>query len=486
MKLSFFGASRQVTGSCYLLELDNDFRILIDCGSDLMKGGTRPAEGLETEPWMPKEPWFAFDASLINMVILTHAHIDHSGELPNLVRMGFEGQIVCTAPTFELSKLLLMDSASLNRRKLNRYTSDHKKKGSGRHTQPPGTPIPEGLYLEKSVEDTYDNFVTVQPKVRHKVTQGVYLTLIPAGHLLGAVSVMLEVETPNGFVKIGFSGDLGRKNYPLLEDPYPFPEVDYLICETTYGSRGHRDKGDPVDILEDIIRTACIERTGPLVIPAFSVGRSQALFYILNKLYMQRDIPPIKVFADSPLALSSTRVYQKYYNWLNSEAKEFAARKEDLFDFENLTYVEDAKESKSIKDYRGPHIIVSSSGMVSGGRVEYHVKNNIGNSEATILMVGFAAEGTLGHDLLHHKGILEFKGKEMKVTAQVKSTDIFSGHGDQTDLLEFVGYQKPEKLKGTFLVHGEPDSMVAFAGELQKRGYQNVVAPIKGQTFELV
>jgi len=481
MQLTFWGAARQVTGSTYLLELADGFKILVDCGADFTRdayNGKNP-----TVLYRGNSSILPFDPTEINLVILTHAHLDHSGHIPLLIREGYEGQVLCTPPTFDLCKLLLMDSARLHRRKYNSLVGTHKKQ-----TKVPRellNSLMAGMFLEHHVEESFDRFVTIQYKQRFKIKKGVHLTFIQTGHLLGAANVLLEIEEDGVWKKIGFSGDIGRYNYPLLQDPDPFPEVDYLICESTYGARYHDDEGDPADHLEKVIQETCVDRPGRLVIPAFSIGRTQAILYTLNRLYTERGFAPVKVFADSPLAVLSTRVYEKFHKYLNKDAVDFYEENEALFDFESLHIIESAKESNELKNHFEPCIIISSSGMISGGRVEQHVKNNIGNPYATILMIGYAADGTIGRELLDGAKVLKFNNLELPVAADIRRTDIFSGHGDLDDLVQFVQQQNPEKVKKVFLVHGDFPSMVSFQATLQMVGYQNVETPAKGEMFEL-
>lgn len=475
MKLTFCGAAQQVTGSMYLLEVD-DYRILIDCGADF---------DLEEKDklllYQRQKSVFPFDASLINIVLLTHAHIDHSGNIPNLYKEGFEGQVICTEPTLDLTALLLKDAANLHLRRINQVQGTGKKK---KNKKPTRELLPD-LYLEKQVREALDNFVGVAYNKRYKIADHVSVTFIPSGHLLGAAHIYLEIWENGEKRTMCFSGDIGRKDYPLLNDPEQIPDVDYLICETTYGNRVHEDHQSPQEALGRIIKETCVDIPGRLIIPSFSVGRTQALLFTLNQLYEQGLLPPLKVFSDSPLAQASTRVYQRYHRLLNKEAKDFQRETDSLFDFENLVYLESNDASRALSNYHEPCIIISSSGMVQGGRVEYHVAANISNPYSTILMVGYAPESTMGHRLLNGQSSIAINGKVLPVRAKTKKIDTFSGHGDQYDLIEFVTTQSPTKLKKLFLVHGELASMEEFKSILDNKGYHQIEIPSKGQTFEL-
>lgn len=472
MKLTFFGAARKVTGSKFLLELEDEFKILIDCGTDLDRSDLLN----DTDNY----GCFPFDASLINLVILTHAHIDHSGQIPNLFIEGFEGQVLCTSPTLELADLLLHDSANLNANKLK---SIDKSKNFSKKKRSIAT---KGLYFSRHVKEALENFVPIQFNHRFKFKDGGYVSFIPAGHLLGAAHIVLEIVENGKTKKICFSGDIGRKNYPLLTDPQTIPQVDYLITESTYGNRVHLNDEESKGMLESIINETCIERPGRLIIPSFSVGRTQSILYVLNRLYANSQLKPVKVFTDSPLAKASSKVYDKYTKLLNKEARDFKEENDMLFDFENLVYLDSEKSSREVSNHNEACIIISSSGMIQGGRVEYHVQQNIENPYATILMIGYATEGTIGHKLISGEiKELKISGQKKEVRAAIKKIDVFSGHGDLNDLINFVGSQDKNTLKKIFLVHGELESMNNFKAKLEDKGFENIEIPEFKQTFEL-
>jgi metallo-beta-lactamase family protein len=471
MKLSFFGAVRQVTGSMFLLELEDDYRILVDCGTDLEPKSREVKE--EDDFGM-----FPFEASMVNLVVLTHAHIDHSGQIPNLYQEGFEGQVLCTPATKDLAEILLYDAASLNQRKLK---SIQKSKNYSKKRRSLST---ANLYLNRQVEEAIDNFVPIEHHRRFKITDSCSITFIPAGHLLGASHVVFEVNE-NGKIKtICFSGDIGRKNYPLICDPEPIPQVDFLICESTYGMRFHEDRQEPKDLLKAIIKECCIDIPGRLIIPTFSVGRTQALLYTLNRIYEEDEIEPIQVFTDSPLGKASTKVHEKYTHLLNPKAKAFKKEHDMLFDFENMHYVSSTKESEAISSHSEACIIISSSGMIQGGRIEHHVATNLENPYACLLFIGYATEGSLGHKLRNQElKQLNIRGTKKDILLKIRSTDVFSGHGDLGDLINFVKSQDAASLQKVFLVHGELASMINFKEELAKENYNNVEIPEKNQTF---
>jgi len=462
MKLTVWGAAQQVTGSMHLLQT-TDYTILVDCGLDYEKG-----------TYQEENQYFPFDPSSIDLVILTHAHIDHSGNLPTLVRMGFEGQILCTPPTADLCELLLLDSVNI-------FISKQNKRSKGRRGSHSG---PKPLYLQKHVMDTMDRMVTVGFHKDFQVTDHIKLQFIPVGHLLGAAAVVLTITENGTQKKIAFTGDIGRSNYPVLRDPEPIPHVDYLVSESTYGGRFHTTETTLQEKLIETINETCIKFPGRLIIPAFSIGRTQALVYSLNKIFSKGLLPPVKIFVDSPLASFATDIYRKHHDLLNEESQEFYRSQGDQFEFEELTYVHDKKESLSVSNYHEPCIIISSAGMLEGGRIQDHLYYNIQNYYCTILFIGYCAKGTLGDRLLRGDPIIRLRNRDLMVYATVKQTDLLSGHGDHKDLVEMVSHQNPGQLKSVFLVHGESSRMKSLDKSLSEAGYE-VIIPEKGESYEL-
>lgn len=460
MKLTIWGAAQQVTGSMHLLQLEG-YNILIDCGLDYEKG-----------TYQEENQYFPFDPATIDVVLLTHAHIDHSGNLPTLLRMGYEGQILCTAPTADLTAILLHDSVNLFLGK--------QKKGRGRK----GKSGPQPLYLQKHVMETVDRFVPIAFNKSFKIKGDIEVTFIPIGHLLGAAAIVLQVTENGATKKIAFTGDIGRKNYPVLTDPQPIPQVDYLVCESTYGGRLHsKGKGLQETLMETITET-CIKSPGRLIIPAFSIGRTQSLVFALNQIFSKGLLPPVQIFVDSPLANYATNVYRKHHHLVSEEAKEFYQKKGDEFEFDNLSYVQNLKESVDASNYLEPCIIISSAGMLEGGRIQDHLYYNIQNYYCTILFIGYCAKGTLGDRLLRGDPIVRLRNRDLMVYAAIKKTDLLSGHGDHQDLVQTVQQQRQELLKKVILVHGEPQSMHALADSLTVEGY-DVAIPIKGEELIL-
>lgn len=462
MKLTIWGAAQQVTGSMHLLQLEN-YNILIDCGLDY-----------ERDTYLDENEQFPFLPSEIDVVILTHAHIDHSGNLPTLVRLGFEGQILCTPPTADLTELLLLDSVNI-------FLNKQKKSRRGKRGKAAG---PKPLYLQKHVMETVDRFVTVGFNRPFRLNGEATITFVPVGHLLGAAAAVLTVTEHGQQRTIAFSGDVGRKNYPVLKDPETLPAADYLVCESTYGGRYHNSTRTIEEVLTETVNEACIKSPGRLIIPAFSVGRTQALVYSLNRIFSKGLLPRIRVFVDSPMATYATAIFRKHHNLLNDEAQEFYRKEGDEFEFENLIYTGSMDESKAISNYFEPCIIISSAGMLEGGRIQDHIYHNIQNYYATILFIGYCAKGTLGHRLLRGDPIVNLRNRELSVYATIKQTDLFSGHTDHNGLVGFVKQQDSSKLKKVFLVHGETASMHDLQLTLLAEHYDAVLAE-KGRVYEL-
>ncbi|MET4081076.1 metallo-beta-lactamase family protein [Pedobacter sp. UYP30] len=460
MKLTFWGAAQQVTGSMHLLEIDN-YKILIDCGLDY-----------EKESYQEDNLEFPFNPASINLVILTHAHIDHSGNLPTLLRAGFTGQILCTPPTADLSALLLFDSVNIFLRKAQRTPRTKRGKFSG----------PKPLYLQKDVMETLDRMVTINFNQTFRISGDISLTFVPVGHLLGAAAAVLTVNEHGKEKKIAFTGDIGRDNYPVLVNPEPLPEVDYLVCESTYGGRYHTTELTLEQRLIKEIEEACIKTPGRLIIPAFSIGRTQSLVFALNQIFAKNLLPPIQVFVDSPMAIQATSVYRKHHKFVNQEAKDFYQTKGDEFEFEHLAYVQTMKESKDVSNYLDPCIIISSAGMLEGGRIQDHLYYNIQNYYCTLLFIGYCAKGTLGNKLLRGDSIVRVKDRELMVYATIRKTDLLSGHGDHNDLLKKI--RETGKPKQVFLVHGEVKCLESLSAALRKENF-DVVIPTRGGCFDL-
>jgi len=460
MNLTIWGAAQQVTGSMHLLKTDQ-YQILIDCGLDYERNSSQ----VQNEE-------FPFNPAEIDVVILTHAHIDHSGNLPTLIRMGFTGQILCTHATKDLSELLLLDSVSIFLSKQRARTKGKRRKSQG----------PNPLYLQKHVHETIDKMVEIAFNKPFQVNEHIAVEFIPIGHLLGAAAVVLRIIEDGIEKKIAFTGDIGRKNYPLLPDPQALPPVDFLVCESTYGGRFHSQGTSIEEILTETIQQACVKTPGRLIIPAFSIGRTQSLIYTLNRIFLEKGLPPIPIFVDSPLAQYATEVYRKHRKLLHPEAQVFYEQHGDEFEFENLTYTQNLKESKAITNFYEPCVIISSAGMLEGGRIQDHLYYNVQNLYCTLLFIGFCAPGTLGHKLLRGDSFVRIRDRELPVYATIEKTDLLSGHGDHADLMQVITQQK--NLQKLFLVHGELSSMEELDQSASELGYETCI-PKRGMQYTL-
>lgn len=465
MKLTFWGAAKQVTGSMHMLTLDNGYKILVDCGMNYEQKREMNEKSFD----------FPFNPGEVDLVILTHAHIDHSGNIPTLVNHGYKGQIICTAPTLELSKHLLFDSANIQ---LNEYKFLCNRAPKHRRGQ-----VPRPIYLEREVAVAMDRVLTLPFNQKYKVNNDTTIELIEAGHLLGAASVVVETVHNGKTVRVGFSGDLGRDHAELIRTPTPMQNLDYLISETTYGGRNHTSSELAEQDMMKYIDETIIKRSGRLIIPAFSVGRTQSIVHVLCKLSKKGLLPPVKVFVDSPLAIKSTHVYSKHPELLNDEALEFLKIHGDLFDFEGLKWIEKIDRHEQVTNYAGSCIIISAAGMVEGGRIQEHVKNNIQNPTSTILIAGFCAEGTLGHRLLSGQKTIGIKGKDYRINSQVARTDVFSSHPDKDEIFRYINACNNPNLKSIYLVHGDEINLLAMQGTLANNGINNVEVPSMGDEF---
>lgn len=474
MKLTCWGAARQVTGSKHLLDLPGGTRVLVDCGLDYEKRSEFEA----------RNTTFPFQPESVDLLILTHAHIDHSGNIPNLIKQGFRGTIICTEPTLQLSDYLLRDSLNIQRMEA---MGRDKKKHKGRNQKKKGKKFSDNsgavLYSKRHIADMLDMSKTVPMGQLYRFNDELSIEFVNAGHILGAASAILHIQHKGETRKVGFTGDLGNYGSKLVPDPTPMKGLNYLISESTYGGRNHvADTDDACSELLRYVNQTCVEKGGKLVIPAFSVGRTQAIIFAFHQLYREGKLPKVKIFTDSPLAIRSTAVYQHSLEYLNDEAHAFQKQYGSLFDFPLLHVIEDEKESDLLSLYPEPCVIISAAGMVEGGRIQMHIRNNIGNMDNTILIAGFCAEGTLGHRLLQGQDFVEINFKKHPVRADIYRTDAFSAHPDHTGLLKYLRSSVNGVTKGVFLVHGDSDQMDKLAADID---FASVVIPEKGRTYEL-
>ncbi len=469
MEITFYGAARTVTGSQHLLDV-NGRRILLDCG---LYQGPRE-ESTDRNRHLP------FDARSIDTLILSHAHIDHSGNIPNLVKSGFNGDIISTFATRDLCNIMLRDSA-----KIQESDVEFLNKKRRRDKLPPLEPI----YTMADALESLELFIGIGYERPFPVAPGITLTFYDAGHVLGSAFVALDIEGEAGEepTRLVFSGDIGRAKRPILKDPVLLDRADILIMESTYGNREHPDEENTDEALEHIIRDT-VKGGGKVIVPAFAIGRTQELVYRLNNLVENGDLPPnLQVYVDSPLAIDATAIFRAHPEAYDKEIHDvmMSDKDRDPFGFSMMRYTRSAQESKALNFVKEPAVIISASGMAEVGRILHHLKNNIEDPRNTVLITGFQAPETLGRRLVDGARRVKIFGEEYDVKARVLSLNGLSGHADRSELIEWAGHlQRPPR--HTFLVHGEPDAAFALADSLRiQLNFPEVTVPELGQRFTL-
>lgn len=466
MKITFFGAARQVTGSKHLIELKNGKRILLDCGMFQGKGSDTDAQNRH----------FGFHPKSIDMVIMSHAHIDHSGLLPRLVAEGYRGPIHATHATRDLCEIMLMDSAHIQE-------SDVKyiNKARAENNKPPIKP----LYSKEDVNTTLSLFQGYDYDKRVQLADDVWVEFTDAGHILGSAVVSLRVKDGKKYHRIAFTGDIGRYSNRILRAPQAFPQCDYLIAESTYGDRLHNKPPRAKENLFDVVNRTCVQKGGKLIIPAFSVGRTQEIVSVLNDLEFEGKLPKIKVFVDSPLAVNATDIMKDHPECFNDRMLKFMKKDDDPFGFGNLKYIRKVEESKALNGLDGPAIIISASGMIEGGRIKHHLINNIHDKRNTVLIVGWCSKSSVGGQLINGADEVSLYGKMYKVKMQVEKANPFSAHGDYEEMVQLLSKQEKHIIKKTFLVHGTHEVMESYREHLYQQGFHNVYIPKYKETFEI-
>ena len=455
-RLKFLGAAQNVTGSKYLLEA-NDTRLLVDCG-------LFQERNLKERNWEP----FPFSPESIDALLLTHAHVDHCGLLPKLVREGFHGKVYCTAATAEISEIVLMDSAHLQEEDAEFKRKRHERESrKGPHPELP-------LYTEDDAKAVMPLLSPLRYKEAIPISNGIEATFYDAGHILGSSMVKVKVNQNGQERTIVFSGDIGRQGGALLHDPTFFDDADYVVVESTYGNRLHQDPQSVEDRLSEVINYTQ-KAGGNIVVPSFALERAQELLYHLNKLLIKNQIPHLMVFVDSPMATSVTEVFERYPELLNEKMAEFLNQKGSLFDFRGLKFVRTIDESKAINHIKGTVIIIAGSGMCTGGRIKHHLVQNITRPESTILFVGYQAVGTLGRQITDGFKKVRILGQTYPVRARVVQMDGFSAHADRDDLFKWISNLRSPP-RHVFVTHGEPDSAQSLANLIiEKKGWKVLV-----------
>jgi metallo-beta-lactamase family protein len=464
MRLTFWGAAQTVTGSMHLLELDGR-RVLMDCG--LFQGRRADAERINRE--FPAHP------ASIEAVLLSHAHIDHSGLLPRLHRAGFRGKIYCTRATVDLCEAMLRDSAHIQEKDAE-WLNRRERRGSADRLEP--------LYGRPDADAVMEHFVGVEYGARFSPIGGLDVEYRDAGHMLGSATMTLTVREHGRTKTLGFTGDVGRPNSPILRDPKPMPDCDMLICESTYGGRQHEAGEEAKDHLARVVADT-VARGGKVIVPAFAVGRTQEIVHRLDQLTNEGKLPSIPIFVDSPLAVNVTQIYQAHPECYDDALVEYMKHDPNPFGFARLTYVRNVEDSKKLNDSRLPMVIIAASGMAEAGRILHHLRNNVADPRNTVMIVGYCAPHTLGRRIVERQREVRIFGELHPLRAHVEVMNALSAHADEPELVRFVGRLDPKRLEKIFLVHGDPSAQLALADALVAAGYTRAEAPGRGESFEL-
>jgi metallo-beta-lactamase family protein len=467
MKIKFLGAAREVTGSKHLITTDSGKRILLDCG--MFQG-----KGLETDS-MNRE--LGFEPAEIDHLILTHAHIDHAGLIPYMYKLGFRGSVICTNATRDLCSIMLADSAFIQEHDTYTFNKRRLKKGL-----PAVTP----LYTQEDAKASMNLFIGVPWDMKFRIDDSIKVKFTSTGHMLGSGVANLQIVEKGQIKRIAYTGDIGRPANRILTPPVPFPQADVLITESTYGDRLHHDNLKADNELLDVINQTCVNKGGKLIIPSFSIGRTQEVVYTLNNFFNQGVLPKVDIFVDSPLAVNATTIFRLHHECFNKEFLKVLETDSDPFGFDNLYYITKQEDSKRLNDHKKPCVIISASGMMEAGRVKHHLANNISDHKNTVLAVGYCSPMTLGARILRGDKEVSIHGTVYEVKADIRKIESFSGHGDYKEMISFLECQEKSGLEQTFIVHGEYETQKKYVGELQKEGYKNIEIPARGQEYEIL
>ncbi|MGD0754245.1 MAG: MBL fold metallo-hydrolase [Bacteroidales bacterium] len=466
MKIKFIGAAREVTGSKHLITTASGKKILLDCG--MFQG-----KGLETDS-MNRD--LMFDPSGIDHIILTHAHIDHSGLIPYVYKLGFRGSVICTNGTRDLCAIMLADSAFIQEHDTITFNKRRAKKGL-----PQVTPI----YTQTDATECLKLFIGIPNEMKFRIDENIKVKFTNTGHMLGSGVANIEIAENGKIKKIAYTGDIGRPVDQILAAPQPFPQADILITESTYGDRLHQDSKEAEDDLLKVLIDTCVNKGGKLIIPAFSVGRTQEIVFALNNFFNEGRLPKIDVFVDSPLAVNATAVFRMHPECFNKNFSDVLEKDPDPFGFDNLYYINKVEDSKKLNDHKKPCVIISASGMMEAGRIKHHLANNISDPKNTILIVGYCAPTTLGAKIGRGDKEVSIFGTVYDVKAEVEKLESFSGHGDYKEMISFISCQDKSALSKIFIVHGEYETQKKYVSSLTTEGFKNIEVPGKGQEYDL-
>jgi metallo-beta-lactamase family protein len=473
MQIKFCGAARHVTGSSHLLSLDNGINILLDCG---MFQGEGEEDDVRNRKWH-------FDPKDIDVLILSHAHIDHTGRVPKLVKDGFRGKIFSTHATRSLCAIMLLDSALIQEKDAE-YENKHIIRRNQKDKHGKKEKLVEPLYTQKDITPCMQMFTTFGYDSWNKIHADISIMFVDAGHILGSAGVVIKMKRDGQERLFGFTADIGRPDRPILRDPKPLPPVEYLLCESTYGDKEHETNPEQSERLMQIIHQTCVVNRGKLIIPAFSVGRTQEIVYMLDRLSNEGLLTRIKVYVDSPLAVNATEIFGAHPECFDNDLNQYLLTDENPFGFKGLKYIRDVEESKRLNSTQEPCIIISSSGMGNAGRVKHHIFNNVDDPNCTILIVGYCSPHTPGGILKSGAETIYLFGEEKPILATIETMDSFSAHGDRKEMYNHIANQK-EGLKKLFLVHGDYETQLLFKDYLAERGFSDIEIPEENSTYNL-
>ena len=467
MNIQFLGATGDVTGSKHLITTDGGKKILLDCGMYQGKGDATDSMNRD----------LGFNPENIDYLMLTHAHIDHSGLIPYINNLKFKGKVICTVATRNLCSIMLPDSG---------YIQENDTKWYNKKLASKGLPPVKPIYDHQAAVDSMSCFFSYPLDKEINLFDGIKVKFTNTGHMLGSAVANLEITEWGKTTKIAYTGDIGRLNPKILTPPTEFPQADYLIMESTYGNRLHTKSGDDEKMLFDIILDTCCKRKGKLIIPSFSVGRTQEIVNTLNTFFNEGKLPSIDIYVDSPLSVNATEIFRMHTECFNEATRDAINSGGDAFGFDRLKYIKNISDSKRLNTTRKPCVIISASGMAEAGRVKHHIANSISNKRNTILLVGYCAPTTLGARIQEPnlKNISIF-GVEHKINARIETIESYSGHADYEEMYQFISCQDPKQLKKIFLVHGEDDSRNFLSKYLNTKGFNNIHIPKRGEIFEI-
>jgi metallo-beta-lactamase family protein len=462
MKIKFLGAAREVTGSKHLIVTKEGIRILLDCG--MFQG-----KGLETDTM---NRHLGFNPGEIDYLVLTHAHIDHTGLIPYMYKLGFRGTVICTHATRDLCAIMLADCGKIQEQDTKWFNKKRVKQGK--------EPV-EAIYTRVDADQCMELFIGIPYNRPFKMNGHVTLTFTNTGHLLGSGVANFVFDEGDRKIRLSYTGDVGRQSNRILRPPVPFPQADIIITESTYGNRLHEVTKIAEEKLLDVIKKTCIEKNGKLIIPSFSVGRTQEVIYSLNNFFNEGKLPKINIYVDSPLSVNATNIFRLHKECFNDLMLEKMEADPDPFGFDRLYFVTSVEESKRLNDTKEPCVIISASGMMEAGRVKHHLANSIADRKNTVLAVGYCAPSTLGAKILRGEPRVSIFGNEYPVNAEIEKLDSYSGHADYQELLNFLDCQNKSEVQMVYVVHGEYEAQQFFKEELEKAGFTNVSIPEMGE-----